>query len=177
MPNNRKSPKSAYKICTWLNCIPERIGIIDICERAISSGGRGQRFESSRARHSKPIKSILPEIHKILDAQNHSRKAMHKTYGFIDTTYIPESYFQIFFERVKSLIRRAASCVFQRNSFWVVEGIFPRKNNGTFRCGICFFLLVVERCQCNNVIGSKNWDDRKFLNLSKISWTYVSIKS
>ena len=78
---------------------------------------RGQRFESSRARHLKPIKSIPPVIHKILDAQNHSRKAMHKTYGFIDTTYIPESYFQIFFERVKSLIRRAASCVFQRNSF------------------------------------------------------------
>ena len=75
-----------YKTCTRLNFRSKSLANIELAHRATSSGGRGQRFESSRARHSKPIKSILPEIHKILDAQNHSRKAMHKTYTKIHKT-------------------------------------------------------------------------------------------
>ena len=47
-----------YKTCTRLNFRSKSLANIELAHRATSSGGRGQRFESSRARHSKPIKSI-----------------------------------------------------------------------------------------------------------------------
>ena len=52
------------KTCTGLNFGSEGIANVEFPQRAISSGGRGQRFESSRARHLDPGKTSA--CHKAL---------------------------------------------------------------------------------------------------------------